>query len=47
MTVESMATSPVVSMRAIRIGPRSERNPTAGVTGTGRDGSVRVMPPIL
>ena len=26
--VESMATRPVVNMRAIRMGPRSERNPT-------------------
>src|SRR5215218_2522277 len=29
--VESMATSPVDSIRAIRMGPRSERNPTPWV----------------
>jgi len=27
--VESIATSPVVSISAIRIGPRSDRNPTS------------------
>jgi hypothetical protein len=30
--VESIATRPVVTMRAIRIGPRSERKPTFRVS---------------
>jgi hypothetical protein len=30
-TVESMATNPVLSMTEMRIGPRSDRNPTAVV----------------
>ena len=30
-TVESMATNPVLSMTEMSTGPRSERNPTAGI----------------